>query len=647
MLSSFAVLQAQDADTLQCNQLLEVEVVSDGVSSPLVTASPMLVLDSRGLKLNGAVSLADAVKRMSGVNVHDYGGVGGLKTVSVRGLGAKHTAVSCDGIVVGSSQSGQVDIGRLSLENVDMVALSIGGDDDIFRSATEYASASLLSLVSKHSYETRTSVCLRTGSFGLADVVLRHTQSFGKKWSASLQGNYMRCDGRYPFVLENGIKTSREKRRDSDVQAFGAEANIFGNLFDGDIAVKINYYDSERGLPGAVNLYNKENRERLWDKNLYAQAFYERRMNRWFALKARLKYDYKYTRYRETSVNYSSGGQVDINEENNYYASVGVKYEPFKSLSFAFTSDLSYATLYNNFKNSRQPRRLSSLSVFAARYDIGRFSATASLLATYMKDDVKYGSEPAPYTRFSPSLALSVRPFAFVPLRLRISYKDSYRLPTFTDLYYLRLGNVGLKPEKASLFNFGATWSGAFGRVVEFLSFTVDGYYNKVYDKIVALPTMYVWRMFNSGEVEIAGIDANAELQLNFSRGMQLLFNAGYSFQHAVDVTDSAAKNYRHQLPYTPRHSGKFTLSFLNPYVNFSYIFTAVGERYMLPQNIESNRMPGYMEHSFTANREFVFKRCGLLLQGELLNIGNKQYEIIKNYPMPGFQWRFTVRVAF
>jgi Na+-driven multidrug efflux pump len=36
-----------------------------------------------------------------------------------------------------------------------------------------------------------------------------------------------------------------------------------------------------------------------------------------------------------------------------------------------------------------------------------------------------------------------------------------------------------------------------------------------------------------------------------------------------------------------------------------------------------------------------------LRMQAELLNVAGEQYEVIKNYPMPGFQWRLTARVDF
>lgn len=647
LLFVYAISSAQVVDTVAYNQLLELEVVSSAKPSSISSSSPLQVMEHDDFLRSGALSLSEAVKRMTGVDVRDYGGLGGLKTVSVRGLGAKHTAVSYDGLVLADAQSGQVDIGRLSLENIAVLSLSVGGEDDIFKSATEFASASLLALQSLRPTANDSYVRVRTGSFGLADATLHHNHCFSGNWSGSLHGNYLRSDGMYPFVLVNGENKTVEKRRDSDVQSFNVEGNLFGTVADGDLSVKISFYDSERGLPGAVNLYNKENRERLWDDNFYLQAHYDVPLNENFQLKARLKYDYHYSKYKEINKNYASGQQVDVNEKNEYYASLGVKYTPLQGLSFAFTSDFSYSTLYNNFEDSKAPRRISSISVFAAQYNVGRFVATATLLGTYVADKVISGAVPAPYARLSPSLSLMYQPVASFPLRLRASYKDAYRVPTFADLYYLRLGNVGLKPEKASQFNFGLVWNESFGRVVNYASVSVDGFYNKVKDKIVALPTMYVWRMMNFGKADIAGVDVTAQVDVALSRKISLLFDAGYSFQHAVDVTDASAKNYRHQMPYTPRHSGKFTLSLMNPYVNVSYIFTAVGDRYMLPQNTLRNRIDGYTEHSFSLNRDFVFDTCSLRLQGELLNIGNKQYEVIRYYPMPRFSWRLSACLNF
>ena len=34
-------------------------------------------------------------------------------------------------------------------------------------------------------------------------------------------------------------------------------------------------------------------------------------------------------------------------------------------------------------------------------------------------------------------------------------YKNTFRVPTFNDLYYLRIGNTSLRPEKAREYNIG------------------------------------------------------------------------------------------------------------------------------------------------------------------------------------------------
>jgi outer membrane receptor protein involved in Fe transport len=303
--------------------------------------------------------------------------------------------------------------------------------------------------------------------------------------------------------------------------------------------------------------------------------------------------------------------------------------------------------LDNNFENSKAPRRISSWVVTAADYEFSRVKLSASLLATSVVDDVRSGEGMQPFFRLSPSFGIVVAPLGNDILHIRASVKDASRVPTFADLYYLRLGNVGLKPERATHCNLGATFYLSGDGIFQNLTFAADCYYNNVRDKIVALPTMYIWRMMNFGRADVWGVDASASMRLALSQKVTLMLDANYSFQYAVDVTDSSAKNYRHQLPYTPRHSGSFTMSLENPIVNISYLLSAVGERYMLPQNTANNRMPGYLEHSFSLNRSFLFGGVGLRLQAELLNITGVQYEVIKNYPMPGFQWRLTGRVTF
>lgn len=647
----FAALYAQ-VDTTTYHQLSGVEVLGKVRPSTTRESTPLQVMDKAGIERLGVQDLSEAVKRFSGVTVQDYGGIGGLKTVSVRSLGAKHTAVCYDGVTVTDAQSGQVDISRFSLDNVDMISLSIGQADDIFQTARMYASAGALSiktaapLFKEKSYNAY--VKLKGGSFGLFNPVVRYEQRIGNRWSASLHADWLSAKGNYPFTLINGKEVTEEIRKNSDVQSLRLEGNVYGHFGrGGKLNGKVYYYDSERGLPGSVILYNSNARERVWDNDFFTQLHYE---NEWFdrlKFQANAKYNYSFSKYRDISNKYSGGKQEDLNTQNEYYGSAGILYTPCSYVSFSLNTDIARNTLVNNFVNAPTPKRWTSLTAFAAQYKSPVLTATASLLSTYITDKVENGDRPADKKRLSPAVSISWRPFQEQSFRIRASYKDIFRVPTFTDLYYLRMGNVNLKPEKATQYNIGFTWNDEISPFIRLLSVSVDGYYNKVSDKIVAIPNMYIWKMMNMGEVKIKGIDVNLSANIPLYKTFSLLLLSAYSYQDAIDVTDPEEKNYKNQIPYTPRHSGSVSASLENPWVNVTYTLVAAGDRYALPQNIEANQIDSYLEHSLSVNRSFALKKCMFKVQGDILNLTDKTYDIIQYYPMPGRSWRFSLSITY
>lgn len=395
-LFSLGVAFGQQIDTTAYHELSGVEVVEKVRPSVTREGTPLQIMDRAGIDRLGVQDLSEAVKRFSGVTVQDYGGIGGLKTVSVRSLGAKHTAVSYDGVTITDAQSGQVDISRFSLDNVEMVSLSIGQSDDIFQTARVYASAGALNIqTGKPTFKDKsfhTYLKVKGGSFGLFNPVLHYDQKLGKRWSASLHGDFVRADGQYPYTLINGELETREKRRNSDIHAYHLEGNLFGDFGrGGELSFKAYYFDSERGLPGSVNLYNKNTSERLWDNNFFVQSGYKNVLNEKFTLRAMAKYNYAFTRYLDINDKYAAGEQVDLNTQNEYYGSVGLLYTPIKYVSATLTTDLTRSMLDNNFVNGPNPKRMASQSVLAVQYKNSRFTATASLLGTYITDKVEQG----------------------------------------------------------------------------------------------------------------------------------------------------------------------------------------------------------------------------------------------------------------
>ena len=652
--ASFTVVLAQDnqlPDTLKSQQLPEVAVVGQSRVSVTKKASPLQVLDSKSINRLGIQELSEAVRRFSGVTVKDYGGIGGIKTVSVRSLGAHHTVVSYDGVAISDAQSGQVDISRFTLDNVDMISLSTGQSDDIFQTARVYASAGALNIkTQKPRFASDKSYLLslkaKGGSFGLLNPVLSYSQKMGSRWSASAYADYMRADSKYPYTLVNGTIKTREKRINSDIETTRLEGNLYGDFErGGSLETKLYTFHSERGLPGSVNFYDKTATERLWNDNSFVQTRYKNQLTESFTIQAVGKYSYAFSRYKDVNDKYAAGYQEDRNTQHEYYGSAGVLYTLFSCLSTSLTTDYSRAKLRNNFVNAAMPERSTSLTALAAQYSSGLFTATGSVLGTYISDEVENGNRPDDRKHISPAMALLWQPFRSNALRLRASYKDIFRVPTFTDLYYLRIGNSGLKPEKAKQYNFGLTWSGSLGQAIRYLSISADGYYNKVEDKIVALPTLYIWRMMNMGEVEIKGVDVNVSSEMPLHDKVNMMLSGSYTYQYAIDVTNPEAKNYKDQIPYTPRHTGNGSATIETPWVNVSYIIMAVGERYAMPQNIKTNRVDAYAEQNISLNRTFELKKVSLRLQGEILNLADTQYDVIQYYPMPGRSWRLSVTV--
>ena len=652
-LLSFVCNSAHGQNSVQEDTLRTMVITAKAKPSPTLHSAPLQVMASEDFQKLGIKELHEAVKTFSGVQIKDYGGIGGVKTVSVRSMGSQHTAISYDGVTISNAQSGQVDIGRFNLDNVEHISLTIGQSDDIFQTARMFASAGVLNIkTSKPQFldnkKANVGASIKVGSFGTYNPSAYWQQKLSGKWSMALNGDWMSSKGDYPFTLKNGNLITEEIRLNSDVNSFRGEANVYGDLGKGgEVSFKGNWMSSQRGLPGSVVLYNWDARERLWDETWFAQAHYRNNFGDKWEMQGQLKYNYAWNKYRDEKEYYPNGEKVDYFTQHEYYGSVSAKYQPVKSLQVVLSQDLFRNTLDASFANFVYPKRLTSLTALAGKYSNRRLTATVSLLSSFITEKVQRGQAAPDRFRLSPAASISYKLFEERNVRIRASYQDMFRAPTFNDLYYDEVGNKQLNPEIARQFNLGLTWREGFRGALDEISLQVDGYYNKVKDKIVALPTMFVWRMLNLGMVDILGTDVNVDASVSFGAEMRVKINGSWSYQYAVDVTSAKDKNYKHQIPYTPRNSGNLTVSFLNEWVNIGYMMNGVGERYALPQNTESNRIEGYVEHSASLSRNFTAGKCTVALQLECQNFTDVQYDVIQYYPMPGRLYRFTLKLNY
>lgn len=636
-------------DTLH-QDVPEIEVKARRLSEEVKSLQPIQRMDREQMERLGIQSVADAVRRFAGTTVRDYGGIGGLKSVSVRSLGVAHTAVTLDGVTVSNCQAGQIDVGRFSMDNIEELSLAVGQSNDLLQSARGYASAGILNIRTQRPlFVDRNEmwrVQLYGGSFGYVTPSLRYARIFGQRTILMVDGNYMRADGIYPFRLENGKKSTTEHRNNSDIYSWQVETNLFHTFRDySKLETKVHFYQSERGLPGGVILYNPTSNERLWDENFFVQAVYDKTLSSQCDFRATGKYNHSWNRYEDSNVKYPGGKQVDTHRQNEYALTAAFRWKALPQLTFSLAQDAVFNKLRNNIDLSPNPLRFSSLTAINAIWRNNCITTRATLVGTWITDKVYAGKAPDDRKAISPSMAFTWRPFSEETFYLRAMYKNTFRVPSFNDLYYRRMGNIHLKPEDATEYNVGMTWEGTPVGILEKLALSVDAYYNKVKNKIVAFPSVYIWRMANFGKVDIKGLDVTLASGLRFSDALSIDISAAYSFQTAIDMTDSKAKNYKAQIPYTPRHNGNLSCTLNTPWLELGYSFVAVGERYFLEQNIPANLVEDYVEHSLILSRSFKWSKVRMKLQGEWLNFTDEQYEVIRYYPMPGRSWRVKLRM--
>ena len=650
------VVAAQDS--LRTHTIEDVVVTAERSRTANVFSTiPVQSFSGDDIRLMGLQNLADAVKKFAGTSVKDYGGIGGMKTVSVRNLGAQHTAVSYDGIVVSNTQAGQIDIGRFSLDNVSLLSMAVGQSSDMLQSARHYASAAVMGISTAQPLPADKSSLLRIGlsggSWGQINPKVRLWQRLSGSSVLSINADYMRADGTYPCTVVNGLESTRERRENSGISQWHVEGNVNTSFSDSSrLDVKAYYYRSSRGLPGSVILYNNESNEHLWDENLFAQAIYNKRWNEQWQWVARAKYTHSWNKYEDYNIKYTNGRKEELNSQDEYYASATINWQPLRWLSMSLAEDAAFNKLRTTVNGSPNPLRFTSLTALAAKLRIGRLTAEGNMVMTYATESLteseKYSLKtPDDRKHLSPSLSLSWRILPEEALYIRALYKSTFRMPTFNDLYYLQIGNTSLRPEKAHEYGIGITWNSRRTGCLKYIALTADGYHNNVTDKIVAFPSTYIWKMVNFGKVEIWGVDATVATEVDIARKTCAVLSASLSFQDAQDKTPGSA-TYGSQLPYTAKVSGGISLILNTPWLTVGYSATGQGKRYSMAQNIREYQLPAYMEHSVSISRRFdLGNSSNINLQLSVNNITDEQYEIIKYYPMPGRSLTASATVEF
>ena len=660
----------------------EIVVVSKPAMREVV---PSQKLNGEMLEKLNTHSVADALRYFSGIQLKDYGGVGGIKTVNIRSMGTHHLGISYDGVALGNAQNGQIDLGQFSLDNVEEITLYNGQKSAIFQPASDFGNAGSIYIRTKEPefrryggtgvrrYEnTHLRFKAQYGSSDMLRLSALWEQKLSETVSSSVSAGFLTASGKYKFRYERRYPDGTTAwdttavRQNGDIHAERIEANLYGRLWQGSWQVKGYLYNSARGIPGAIvnNVWRRG--ERQQDLNTFFQAAYDKSIGNKFATRWLAKYAYYNTHY----VNKDS---TQLPVDNRYkqqeiYFSTANVLELLPNWSASLSYDFKWNKLDADIWNFAYPTRISNLVSLATAIDYKHLKAQGSLLATFINDRYrKYGGTGArgyenssaaanssfftlhsSLQKLTPAVFVNVYPFRGTFFSLRAYVKQSFRMPTFNDLYYTDMGNANLVPERATQYDIGFALNKHFTHgIVSHAEMHFDAYYNAVHDKIVAYPKgqQFRWTMLNLGKVHIKGIDVEAEADFKIGKDLVATARAQYTYQDARDVTDPADSYYNDQIPYIPWHSGSAIvgLSYKNWDLNYSFIYA--GERYDEQENILYNHMEPWYTSDLSLRYQFVVYSLKFIAQAEVNNVLDQDYEVIVNYPMPGRNYTLSLTV--
>lgn len=601
------------------------------------------------LNVNDAGEL---VQRLPGVNMRSYGGLGGLKTYSYRGLTTQDNAIVVDGFEVTNTQSGITNLSQLESDNISMVERVEPHSSYTLLPVSALLKGNALNFVTFNATTSYDSIQIRAnvkyGSFGHKDAFLAMKFNRGRR-HLSVFGKYRHAHGAYPFSHLNGqtlYKGVRENNEfmDTYAGAFFTHQNPSGSA----LRLAYTYKIQDQQLPGAVILYNSTADEtmRTGDHNVSAD------------FTGRYGVDARYRIYGTANrnvLNYSdpnflnnSGGLQSI--YTNYSANAGIvgMMDIFSyRFRFVYGAETRYSHLQADGADVGIPQRLSSHGLLALDYSESRYKIGAKLGVGHYLDVNNEREERRMEVALQPSFQISTIEIGRYRIKQSLLYQRSFRMPTFNELYYNSIGNTSLNPERADQFSYTLSSNPLRKKVTMYM--LASAFYNNVKDKIVAIPTknMMVWSIQNIGQAQVYGGETSLKVYYTIKDHWTLELTSAYTHLRSIDITDPLSPTYGHQVAYTPVHTLNSDFVISHRLYGFRVISSFVSQRYSLNENISMNEVEGF--HVLDASawyRLLLRNEQTITIQLNVKNISNTSYAYIRSFAMPGRNYLITLRYA-
>ncbi len=594
--------------------------------------------------------LGELLKKIPGANVKSFGGLGGLKTVSIRGLGSQHTNFVMDGFSQTNTQTGQVNLAQIQLDNVESVIVQRGGASELMIPVSSQLYSNAIVIQSYQSVKPSVPLVQRLsskfGSFGLSDQhILIKTGS--AKFFGSIFMKYRHADGAYPYFLKNYTTVIEGTRKNNDYTDLNAGGNLHYSI---NANHHINFYfqhmEADQGLPGAVVLYNDFSTQRLATTNTQLKLDYIGKLKKLdYRLYINRSKDSLY--YLDPSYLNSAGELKSTFNTSTQHFGITFSHPVGKKLMLNMGTEEQYSDLYSHESLTSKPKRWQNYSFVKASYTLNSWQFIGQLGSQYVKESNHNGESAKAVFRINPYLEAR-RDFG-EKYNVYAYYRNSFRMPNFSELYYNSMGNKNLKPEDAHQLAIGNSLT-LIDNTKFYFGIQAGGYFHFVDNMILAIPTknLFVWSIQNIGRNQILGADGILSVSWKMTKNWVTNLNANYAYQKSLDVSDRKSPSYKNQIAYVPEHVTNidWSLSFKGVGCRVSSFTTSY--RYSLNENIPANIINGFATLDIALFSKFKLDKFNKIrIQATIKNITDQHYAFVKNFVMPGRNYLISFNYAF